>query len=298
MNSLIRKILDKRGMPILASLFVVLYVAETVAVLRVRTEKRSRRAVINSIVAVPGFLILRLLLVPAMVRIAVRNRTYGYGITNLFKNNIVLRTIVGFLLLDYGNYLWHILNHRIPLLWRFHLVHHTDRDLDVTTAIRFHAGEMMSSVFARGLTVLVTGVSPRLVLVYEIFFEAATLFHHSNWRLPLQLEKNLNKVFVTPRMHGIHHSEIPSETGSNYSVIFSIWDQIHRTVNLNKPQQSINIGVASYAQQLTVPELLKLPFTKMKQSQISQHLVDDSEKTFYNHKRTRKPKLGLGFPLW
>jgi sterol desaturase/sphingolipid hydroxylase (fatty acid hydroxylase superfamily) len=271
MSSLIRKIIDKRGMPILAGIFLVLYIAETISVLRVRTQKRSHRVIINSLVAVPGFLALRLLLLPAMVWIALKNKTWKVGITHGFEKNLVMRSVTGFFLLDYSNYLWHILNHRIPLLWRFHLVHHTDRDLDVTTAIRFHAGEMISSVFARGLAVLLAGVSPRMVLVYEICFEAATQFHHSNWKLPYRLEKNLIKVFVTPRMHGIHHSEIKSETDSNYSVIFSFWDRLHRTINLNKSQHAIIIGVPSYPKQLSAYSLLKLPLAKLESAVKNDH---------------------------
>ena len=174
--------------------------------------------------------------------------------------------MIAFLLLDYTNYLWHILNHKIPLLWRFHLVHHTDHDLDITTAFRFHFGELIGSVFFRGAAVFLIGVSPAIVLVYEIIFEAATQFHHSNMRLPFRFEKILNKLIVTPRMHGIHHSVVQNERDSNYSVIFSFWDRIHKTFTLTKQQQELVIGVPSYNEQkeLTIGFLLKLPFTKIR----------------------------------
>lgn len=110
-------------------------------------------------------------------------RSIGYQAHPFIKN------LITFLLLDYGNYLWHIINHKIPLLWRFHVVHHSDHDLDLTTAIRFHFGEIISSVVYRGAVVFLTGTTPLTVLIYETVFEGATQFHHSNWKLPFRLEK-------------------------------------------------------------------------------------------------------------
>jgi sterol desaturase/sphingolipid hydroxylase (fatty acid hydroxylase superfamily) len=267
MNEIIHEIMDKKGAPVLIAIFAFLFLFEGISQLRMRKEKRMRRALINSLVAIPGFLGLRLLLLPAMVWIAYKNQEWRMGINYLYELPFWIEGGIAFLLLDYTNYLWHILNHKVPLLWRFHLVHHTDIDLDVTTAIRFHAGEMVASVFFRGFAVFIIGASPVLVLAYEIFFEAATQFHHSNWRLPFRFEKFLNKIVVTPRMHGIHHSVIRDETDSNYSVIFSFWDRIHRTINLDIPQKEIIIGVPVYndPKELTVGYLLKLPFTRIRE---------------------------------
>jgi sterol desaturase/sphingolipid hydroxylase (fatty acid hydroxylase superfamily) len=105
-----------------------------------------------------------------------------------------------------------------------------------------------------------------MVIVYEIIFEAANLFHHSNTRLPLRLEKALSKIIVTPRMHGIHHSVYRNEADSNYSVILSIWDRLQNTFNLKIPQDAITIGVPANnnPNELTVLFLLKLPFTKIR----------------------------------
>ena len=267
MNTLIDEIMTKKGLPILIGLFVLLFIMESVSQLRARKESRIKRAIINSGVAVPGFIALRLLLLPAMIWIAYKNQEWKIGLNYLYEFPIWAEGAIAFLLLDYTNYLWHILNHRVPWLWRFHIVHHTDVDLDVTTAIRFHAGEMIWSVFYRGSAVFILGVSPLLVLIYEIVFEAATQFHHSNWKLPFRLEKFLNRIIVTPRMHGIHHSIVRRETDSNYSVIFSFWDRMHATINLGIPQNQVITGVAVYSnpKELTVGYLLKLPFTKIRE---------------------------------
>lgn len=167
-----------------------------------------------------------------------------------------------FALLDLSFYYWHRANHRWPLLWRFHNVHHVDPDLDVSTALRFHFGEVALSAAFRALQVLLVGPTTAAYVAYEIVFQANTLFHHSNVRLPLALERLLGWVLVSPRMHGIHHSDVRGETDSNYSVVFPWWDRLHATLVLGVPQRAIKVGVPGYA----APEdnrlwpLLALPF--------------------------------------
>lgn len=254
------------GIPVLIILFILLFLLETKFQLRKRVQSRWKRIVINFIVSFPAFTLLRFLFLPAMIGLAYKNETLQFGLNYLYNLPRGIEGAIAFLLLDYGNYLWHILNHKLPFLWRFHLVHHTDLDLDVTTAIRFHFGELIGSVFFRGAITFLSGASPLIVLIYEIFFEGATQFHHSNLKLPFTLEKALNKLIVTPRMHGIHHSVIRQETDSNYSVIFSIWDRLHNTIGLNVAQKLIVTGVPSYSDpdELTVGYLLKLPFTEIR----------------------------------
>ncbi|MBA2330671.1 MAG: sterol desaturase family protein, partial [Flavisolibacter sp.] len=257
-------------------LFIILFLIETKFQLRKRVQSRWKRIIINFIVSIPAFVLLRLLFIPAMVWLAVKNETWQIGLNYLFDAPLIVTSIIAFLLLDYSNYIWHILLHKMPILWRFHLVHHTDLDLDITTAFRFHFGEMIGSIFFRGAAVLLIGVSPMMVLIYEILFEAASQFHHSNMKLPFRLEKALNKLIVTPRMHGIHHSMIRRETDSNYSIIFSFWDRLHKTVRLNIHQNEIVTGVPTYAdeRELTIGKLWKLPFTSIRKTMDSDRITD------------------------
>lgn len=263
---MIKSIFDTYGTPILIIIFIILFFLETRFQLRKRVQNRWKRIVINFVVSLPAFLLLRILFIPAIVWVAVKNQDWQIGINYLFAAPLWIKSVLSFLLLDYSNYIWHILLHKLPFMWRFHLVHHTDLDLDVTTAFRFHFGEMIGSVFFRGAAVLLTGASPAMVLIYEIVFEAATQFHHSNTKLPFRFERILNFLIVTPRMHGIHHSVVKNETDSNYSIIFSFWDRMHKTVRLNIHQNEIVTGVPSYAneKELTIGNLLKLPFTKIR----------------------------------
>lgn len=263
---LIKRIFDSKGTPILAAFFIVLLVAERKRQLRKRTQPQVKRLLINTFASIPAFTLLRFLFLPSMIKLARKSRRFNIGLNHHYQAPSPVKSIISFLLLDYSNYLWHILLHKVPLLWRFHVVHHSDPDLDVSTALRFHFGEIIGSVLYRGSMVFLIGATARNVLWYEVLFEGATQFHHSNWKLPYQLEKLLNTVVVSPRMHGIHHSVIRQETDSNYSVIFSFWDRLHQTIRLNVPQNLIVTGVPSYSDpdELTIGYLLNLPFTKIR----------------------------------
>jgi sterol desaturase/sphingolipid hydroxylase (fatty acid hydroxylase superfamily) len=166
------------------------------------------------------------------------------------------------LLLDLSFYYWHRANHRWRFLWRFHNVHHVDPDLDLSTALRFHFGEVALSAGFRAVQVVVIGPAPAAYLAYEMLFQANTLFHHSNVSLPLKVERALNRLLVTPRMHGIHHSQVMGETNSNYSVVFPWWDRVHRSLVLAVRQRDIAIGVPGYARPADnrLTALVAMPF--------------------------------------
>jgi sterol desaturase/sphingolipid hydroxylase (fatty acid hydroxylase superfamily) len=176
------------------------------------------------------------------------------------------RFAAGFVLMDLTFYYWHRANHRIRVLWRFHNVHHVDPDLDISTSFRFHFGEIAYSSVFRIFQVLLIGINPLTYVVYEAVFSAETMFHHTNIRLPVDLERWLNKLIVTPRMHGIHHSVVGSETNSNYSVIFPWWDRLNRTLMLNVPQASIKVGVPGYQAEKDnrLWSLITMPFVRQK----------------------------------
>ena len=260
-------LLDQIGAPILTGLFVVLLFVERRWPLRHRVDGWLRRLLINLMVAGPSFLVLRLLLIPAVVAVAAWAEARDLGLLRLFELPPLVAGGVAILFLDYTMYWWHWLNHRVPLLWRFHHVHHSDLDLDVSTAFRFHFGEMLLSVAARAIQVVLVGASPIAVLAYEIVLEASTEFHHSNSRLPLRLERVLSWLIMTPRAHGIHHSIVPREMNSNFSNFLMLWDRLHRTLRLNVRQDEIIVGVPDYrdARELGLISLLLMPFRRQRQ---------------------------------
>ena len=251
---------------VLPALFVALFILERLFPLRNRAAALLQRLVLNLTLAALAFVTAAALVKP-LSGFALRwSLGASFGLLHLFPLPPALEFALGFLLLDLSFYYWHVANHKIPLLWRFHNVHHIDADLDVTTAFRFHFGEVAFSAGFRVLQVLLLGVSAWTYAAYELVFQANTMFQHSNWRLPLRLERLLNIVLVTPRMHGIHHSQVERETNSNFATVFSWWDRLHRSLDLSIPQAEIVVGVPAYtgaADQRTVPCLL-LPFQRQR----------------------------------
>jgi sterol desaturase/sphingolipid hydroxylase (fatty acid hydroxylase superfamily) len=247
---------------VFVALFGWLFRRETAQPLRRCVQPRADRIRINAAVGLTAALTFRLTVLPVVCWVAARTRAAGRGVLPPLTTQPLVGAAVGILMLDYTTYLWHRLNHVVPRLWRFHLVHHTDLDLDVTTATRFHPGELLLSVLYRAAQVRLIGVGPAVLLTYEAVSQAATAFHHSNWRLPLGLERVLVRVVVTPRMHGIHHSMIEREASSNWSVIFSWWDRAHGTLGLDVPQEHLTIGLPAFrdATELTFGRLIALPF--------------------------------------
>ena len=253
-----------RGMLALAVVFGAAALGEWRRPLRRRVRPLRERLLVNAVLVGLAGAVVQGLVFPASAGAARWAERRGIGLMRWLPLPRPLRLLAGFLLLDWGTYVWHRLNHRVPFLWRFHLVHHTDLDLDVTTAFRFHAGELLMAVAVRAGQAAALGVSARQMLVYEIAMQSAAAFHHSNWRLPRALEDGLLRVVVTPRMHGIHHSVVESETNSNWSVILTWWDRLHGTLRLGIPHETLTIGVPGYRDpaELGVARLLALPFVE------------------------------------
>jgi sterol desaturase/sphingolipid hydroxylase (fatty acid hydroxylase superfamily) len=198
-------------------------------------------------------------------RLAERRRL---GLLRLLPLPRALRVVLGFLLLDYTLYLWHWLNHRSPALWRFHAVHHLDLDLDSTTGIRFHFGELALAAGFRAAQVLLLGVDAATLRAWQQCLLLSVIFHHSNVELPLEVERRMQAVVVTPRMHGIHHSTRAEEVNTNFSSLLSWWDRVHRSLRLDVPQQAITIGVEGYLDpaDVTLERSLLLPFQAVDRS--------------------------------
>lgn len=165
------------------------------------------------------------------------------------------------LLFDMWTYVWHRMNHRIPFLWRFHRVHHADTRMDVSTASRFHIGEIVLSSVLRIPLIILIGAHVWELLIYETMMFAVVQFHHANVGLPPAVDKVLRMVIVTPAMHKVHHSRLRPETDSNYSAFFSFWDRIARTFRLREDPHTIDFGLDTFddPQHATVGGMLKMP---------------------------------------
>jgi len=247
--------------------FLFLFVLENARPLRRPKRARGPRFLINALITALSFGVGLAVVRPlALLGVAAWAETHTFGLLPWSGLPFWLQFALGFLWMDLSFYWWHRANHVYPLLWRFHNAHHIDPDMDVSTSFRFHFAETFYSAAFRVLQVGVAGIAPFTYLIYEFVFNLATLFHHSNLKLPLSLERLLNKVIVTPRMHGVHHSAVGPETNSNYSVIFRWWDYVHHTLRLNVPQKDIVIGVPGYLepQDNSVLHLITLPFARQR----------------------------------
>jgi sterol desaturase/sphingolipid hydroxylase (fatty acid hydroxylase superfamily) len=232
---------------IVLGVFVLLFAVEKFFPLRESKAGLIARLIVNGSFSLAAFLVVATVVRPSALLTLHWASARPFGLLHIAPLPAWAQFVVGFLLLDLSFYYWHIANHKIPWLWRFHNVHHIDPDLDVSTGFRFHFGEVLLSTFFRVFQVGLIGMSFATFAVYETVFQANTLFHHSNLRLPIRLERLLNRFLVTPRMHGIHHSQVRGETNSNFGVVSCWWDKFHRTLGLNIPQSKIRIGIAAYA---------------------------------------------------
>ena len=248
------------------ALFALLFGLERLLPLRQSTHSLLGRLLVNIAISILTFAAAAALVQPAAQWALSWSGEKPFGLVHLVALPAWLELTLSFLLMDLAFYYWHVANHRVPFLWRFHNVHHADPELDVSTAFRFHFGEIALSSLFTLVQVSVIGPSVWAFAVYQAAFQAEVLFHHSNLRLPIGLERLLNKVVVTPRMHGIHHSQVQRENNSNFGTVFPWWDRLHRTLGLNIPQSAISIGIPGYLlpQDNTAANALLMPFRKQR----------------------------------
>ena len=251
---------------IVGGVFALFFAVEKFFPLRESRTGLLARLIVNIAFSALAFGVAAVAVQPAALHTLAWTSSQPFGLMHLLALPNWAGFIFSFLLLDLSFYYWHLLNHKVPFLWRFHNVHHIDPALDVSTGFRFHFGEVLFSTAFRVVQVSLIGTSLTAFLTYELVFQSETLFHHSNLRLPIGLERLLNKILVTPRMHGIHHSQVRHETNSNYGVVFPWWDSLHRTLGLNIPQNKIEIGIAGYSspENNRLWQALLMPFAKQR----------------------------------
>ncbi|MEM6650188.1 MAG: sterol desaturase family protein, partial [Pseudomonadota bacterium] len=196
---------------------------------RQRVMPRVHRWTTNLTMVVLDTIILRYLFTVLSVGMAFWANQKGIGLFNLWEGNFWLKTLLTVLIFDFLIYLQHVVSHRIPFLWRIHRVHHVDRDIDVTTALRFHPIEITLSMLYKFGWILILGPTAFGMLLFGIILNSSAMFNHANIQLPPRLDHFVRLFVVTPDMHHIHHSTTPQETNSNYGSFLSLWDRLCRT---------------------------------------------------------------------
>ncbi|MBI9102883.1 MAG: sterol desaturase family protein [Spirochaetales bacterium] len=196
---------------------------------RPRVYTRLKRWPSNFGIVILNNLMVRLLPWILPLRISVLAAEKGWGVLNWISIPIWLEFFIAILFMDLIIYGQHRLFHEFPFLLRIHRMHHTERDLDVTSALKFHPLEILISLLIKSTAVLILGLSMSQIIVFEVILNTMAMFNHANFFIPVPLDQKLRFLFVTPDMHRIHHSIDPWESSKNYGFNLSVWDYIFKS---------------------------------------------------------------------
>jgi sterol desaturase/sphingolipid hydroxylase (fatty acid hydroxylase superfamily) len=237
---------------VFAAVSLLMAAIELIRPKRRLSVSRARRWLTNLGIAAVDTLVLGLmaaLAVPvAAVAAAFFAQEHQLGLLNQVDWPYWLKLVIALLVLDLAIWAQHLASHKVPLFWRLHQVHHADRDIDVTTAVRFHPIEIALSMLWKIAVVMPLGASPFAVFLFEVILNACAMFNHANIVLPASLDRALRIFIVTPDMHRVHHSVLRDEHDRNYGFNLSLWDRLFGTY-LAEPeagQQGMTIGLSSY----------------------------------------------------
>jgi len=255
---------------IFLGLFALLAAMEFLAPRRELRPVKTKRWITNWVIVFIDSAVLRLIFVSAAVGASSWAQINGYGLFNTFEAPLWLAVTASFVVLDFSTWFAHLASHKIPLLWTVHRMHHSDVDIDVSTAIRFHPIEIVLSMAWKIVVVTALGAPAISVLIFEIVLNGAAMFNHSNTKIPLGIDRVLRWFIVTPDMHRVHHSIIHNETDSNYGFNLAIWDRMFGTYvdQPEKGHEGMTIGLSEWQDERPTKLIwsLRVPFLSQKQS--------------------------------
>jgi sterol desaturase/sphingolipid hydroxylase (fatty acid hydroxylase superfamily) len=245
-------------------ILVAMFLWELMSPRRPLTTPKKARWISNLGLVLIDSIVARLVFPTTLVGIALLARQQGWGLFNQVELSTLSKIIFSVLILDLAIYLQHVMFHSVPLLWRLHMVHHSDMDIDVSTGIRFHPIEILLSMGIKTVVVVLTGAPPASVLIFEIILNGTSMFNHGNVGYSQRIDPFLRLLVVTPEMHRVHHSTIRWETNSNLGFSFPWWDRLFGTYRPQpaKGHLEMTIGLDQYKepQRLTLLWLIALPF--------------------------------------
>jgi sterol desaturase/sphingolipid hydroxylase (fatty acid hydroxylase superfamily) len=247
-----------------AGIFAAVALGELAAPRRTLTTSKSARWFANIGIVVINAVALRIVFPLAAVGIAIVASERGWGLFNNIPIPYWLAVVLSVAFLDFVIYVQHVMFHAIPALWRLHMMHHADMDIDLTTGSRFHPIEILLSMLIKMAMVMVIGAPAVGVILFEILLNGTAMFNHGNIFLPLGLDKVLRLFVVTPDMHRVHHSVLPFETNSNFGFNVPWWDRMMGTYRPQprKGHEGMTIGLNQFRDpaRLTLPRILAMPF--------------------------------------
>jgi sterol desaturase/sphingolipid hydroxylase (fatty acid hydroxylase superfamily) len=242
--------------------FVLIWAAESLFPAVQGRAHRFRHAFRNLTLGASNALLTALLTAVLLLAVASWAERANVGLLHFFALPAWLTTLLAIVLLDAWMYVWHRANHELPFLWRFHRVHHSDTEMDVTSAVRFHAGEILLSGLLRAALIPLLGLSMQQILLYDALLLPVIFLHHSNVHLPEFMDRVLRIIVTTPAIHRVHHSRLTSEANSNYGSIFSCWDRLANTFRLRQDGTRVEFGVRGFESEYwqCLRGLLQMPF--------------------------------------
>jgi sterol desaturase/sphingolipid hydroxylase (fatty acid hydroxylase superfamily) len=243
------------------SLFLIL---ELLIPYRPYSVSKFKRWTTNLALTLFNSLVLQFLFTASILGMAAYVTQNKVGILYLLQWPYWARVLATIVFMDFMLYIWHLLNHEVPFFWRFHRVHHSDLNMDVSTATRFHLGELALSAVIRIGLIYLLGAELLGIFLYDTLVVLAAQFHHSSLNVPIRFERLFWTFFVPPSMHRIHHSVVIKERNANYGTIFSLWDRFLGTLLRDSNQEKIRIGMGAYSkiEKLKFLSLLVMPFTR------------------------------------
>ena len=245
-------------------IFALVAIWELFAPRRALTTSKTWRWASNMGITFLSPLVLYWVFPVLAVGMALKAQESGWGLLNNYNLPYWLAVVVGVVVLDFVIYIQHVMFHAVPALWRLHMVHHADLDFDVTTGLRFHPIEIMLSMVIKLAAVVVLGPSALAVLIFEVLLNGTAMFNHGNIRLPLNMDRVLRLLVVTPDMHRVHHSVLPREANTNFGFNLPWWDRLFGTYQAQPTggHDGMIIGLGQFrdAKKLTLPWMLALPF--------------------------------------
>ena len=250
---------------IFIAVFMIMATLEIISPRRKLSKPKASRWLNNIGITLVNSLVVRLLFPAAAVGMAIYVEELQWGLFYLVDIPAIVEIVLAVMLLDLGIYAQHVLVHHVPLLWKFHRMHHADPDIDVTTGARFHPLEIIFSMVLKFLFIALLGAPVLAVFIFEAILNGAAMFNHSNVKIPQKLDRILRWLIVTPDMHRVHHSVYKRETNSNFGFNFPWWDRIFATY-IDQPERGhldMTIGleyISDDRDRVNILGMLKIPF--------------------------------------
>ena len=241
---------------IMLAVFLILYTVESLFPYFDEWQGKARHTLRNGGLIAANALITNLILAP----LTVLALNYQQGIFSQLEIGFWLELALTILLVDLLTYILHVLFHKVPFLWRFHRVHHSDTQMDVTTGARFHIGEHTISILCRAGLFALFAMKAEYIILYETIFLANVLLHHANLTISEPVDRIYRIFFTSPNMHKVHHSDVRAETDSNYTSLFSFWDRLFGTYTIIANPKRIVYGIKGLEDQQSVIAMQMMPF--------------------------------------